>query len=140
MKAIAPVLAERGWGRIVNVCSTAAKRPSQTMPEYSVAKAAELEVSPDPGFRELDFGRFDRIPDILARDPAALERPFAKCLTRDPKPEDWRLGDHHPPVRHRPGGMATQRPCSPRQPAHQPERRSHRGYPAAASEPASLDA
>ena len=45
MRAIAPVLAERGWGRIVNVCSTAAKRPSQTMPEYSVAKAAELSLS-----------------------------------------------------------------------------------------------
>jgi NAD(P)-dependent dehydrogenase (short-subunit alcohol dehydrogenase family) len=45
MKAIAPVLAGRGWGRIVNVCSTAAKRPSQTMPEYSVAKAAELSLS-----------------------------------------------------------------------------------------------
>jgi 3-oxoacyl-[acyl-carrier protein] reductase len=45
MKAIAPVLAERGWGRIVNVCSTAAKRPSQTLPEYSVAKAAELSLS-----------------------------------------------------------------------------------------------
>jgi 3-oxoacyl-[acyl-carrier protein] reductase len=45
MKAIAPVLAERGWGRIVNVCSSAAKRPSQKMPEYSVAKAAELSLS-----------------------------------------------------------------------------------------------
>jgi 3-oxoacyl-[acyl-carrier protein] reductase len=45
MKAIAPVLAERGWGRIVNVCSSAAKRPSQTMPDYSVAKAAELSLS-----------------------------------------------------------------------------------------------
>lgn len=45
MKAIAPVLAERGWGRIVNVCSTAAKRPTQTMPEYSVTKAAELSLS-----------------------------------------------------------------------------------------------
>jgi 3-oxoacyl-[acyl-carrier protein] reductase len=45
MKALAPVMAERGWGRIVNVCSTAAKRPSQTMPEYSVAKAAELSLS-----------------------------------------------------------------------------------------------
>jgi 3-oxoacyl-[acyl-carrier protein] reductase len=45
MRAIAPVMAERGWGRIVNVCSTAAKRPSQTMPEYSVTKAAELSLS-----------------------------------------------------------------------------------------------
>ena len=45
MKAIAPVLAERGWGRIVNVSSTAAKRPSPSMPEHSVATAAELALS-----------------------------------------------------------------------------------------------
>jgi ankyrin repeat protein len=40
-------------------------------------------------FDALDFDRLDRIPDILARDPEALERPFAKTLTREPKPEDW---------------------------------------------------
>lgn len=40
-------------------------------------------------FDALDFDRLDRIPDILARDPEALERPFAQCLTREPKPEDW---------------------------------------------------
>jgi 3-oxoacyl-[acyl-carrier protein] reductase len=45
MKATAPAMAERGWGRIVNVCSTAGKRPSAAMPEYSVAKAAELSLS-----------------------------------------------------------------------------------------------
>jgi 3-oxoacyl-[acyl-carrier protein] reductase len=45
MKAAAPGMAERGWGRIVNVCSTAGKRPSAAMPEYSVAKAAELSLS-----------------------------------------------------------------------------------------------
>lgn len=45
MRAAAPPMAERGWGRIVNVCSTAAKRPSAAMPEYSVAKAAELSLS-----------------------------------------------------------------------------------------------
>jgi len=45
MKAAAPAMAERGWGRIVNVCSTAGKRPSAAMPEYSVAKAAELSLS-----------------------------------------------------------------------------------------------
>jgi 3-oxoacyl-[acyl-carrier protein] reductase len=45
MRAAAPAMAERGWGRIVNVCSTAAKRPSSAMPEYSVAKAAELSLS-----------------------------------------------------------------------------------------------
>jgi NAD(P)-dependent dehydrogenase (short-subunit alcohol dehydrogenase family) len=45
MRAAAPPMAERGWGRIVNVCSTAGKRPSASMPEYSIAKAAELSLS-----------------------------------------------------------------------------------------------
>jgi 3-oxoacyl-[acyl-carrier protein] reductase len=45
MAAALPPMAERGWGRVVNVCSTAAKRPSANMPEYSVAKAAELSLS-----------------------------------------------------------------------------------------------
>ncbi|HEX6782938.1 MAG TPA: SDR family oxidoreductase [Solirubrobacterales bacterium] len=45
MRAAAPGMAERGWGRIVNVSSTAGKRPSAQMPEYSVAKAAELSLS-----------------------------------------------------------------------------------------------
>ena len=45
MRAAAPPMAERGWGRIVNVASTAGKRPSSSMPEYSVAKAAELSLS-----------------------------------------------------------------------------------------------
>jgi 3-oxoacyl-[acyl-carrier protein] reductase len=45
MRAAAPAMADRGWGRVVNVCSTAGKRPSAAMPEYSVAKAAELSLS-----------------------------------------------------------------------------------------------
>jgi len=45
MTATVPGMAERGWGRVVNVCSTAGKRPSGSMPEYSVAKAAELSLS-----------------------------------------------------------------------------------------------
>ena len=45
MRAAAPAMAERGWGRIVNVSSSAGKRPSASMPEYSVAKAAELSLS-----------------------------------------------------------------------------------------------
>jgi len=45
MKAAIPPMADRGWGRIVNVCSTAGKRPSAAMAEYSVAKAAELSLS-----------------------------------------------------------------------------------------------
>ncbi len=46
----------------------------------------------EPGiclFDALDYNRLDRIPEILARDPASLERPFAECLSRAPKPEDW---------------------------------------------------
>jgi 3-oxoacyl-[acyl-carrier protein] reductase len=45
MRAAAPPMRKRGWGRIVNVSSTAGKRPSANMPEYSVAKAAELSLS-----------------------------------------------------------------------------------------------
>ncbi len=45
MRAAVPRMRERGWGRIVNVASTAGKRPSPLMGEYSVAKAAELSLS-----------------------------------------------------------------------------------------------
>lgn len=45
MRAALPAMAERGWGRVVNVSSTAGKRPSAMMPEYSVAKAAQLSLS-----------------------------------------------------------------------------------------------
>ena len=45
MRAAVPGMRERGWGRVVNVASTAGKRPSASMPEYSVAKAAELSLS-----------------------------------------------------------------------------------------------
>jgi 3-oxoacyl-[acyl-carrier protein] reductase len=45
MRAAIPPMEARGWGRVVNVCSTAGKRPSAAMPEYSVAKAAELSLS-----------------------------------------------------------------------------------------------
>jgi 3-oxoacyl-[acyl-carrier protein] reductase len=45
MRAVAPAMAERGWGRIVNVCSSSGKRPSATNAAYSVSKAAELSLS-----------------------------------------------------------------------------------------------
>ena len=45
MRHFAPLMAQRGWGRIVNVTSSAGKRPSQTWPAYSVAKAAQHSLS-----------------------------------------------------------------------------------------------
>jgi 3-oxoacyl-[acyl-carrier protein] reductase len=45
MRAAIPGMTERGWGRIVNVSSSAGKRPTVGTPEYSVAKAAELSLS-----------------------------------------------------------------------------------------------
>ncbi|MDX6657077.1 MAG: hypothetical protein QOH62_1870 [Solirubrobacteraceae bacterium] len=45
MRAAAPRMARAGGGRIVNVCSSSGKRPSQTNPAYSVSKAAQLSLS-----------------------------------------------------------------------------------------------
>lgn len=45
MSAYAPSMAERGWGRIVNVASSSGKRPSGSNAAYSVGKAAMLSLS-----------------------------------------------------------------------------------------------
>jgi len=45
IQAVLPSMRTRGAGSIVNVSSTAAKRPSTGMPEYSVTKAAMLSLS-----------------------------------------------------------------------------------------------
>ena len=45
MRAAAPRMAAAGGGRIVNVCSSAGKRPSLTNPAYAVTKAAQLSLS-----------------------------------------------------------------------------------------------
>ena len=45
MRAAAPAMAERGWGRIVNLCSSSGKRPSGMNMAYSVTKAAQLSLS-----------------------------------------------------------------------------------------------
>jgi 3-oxoacyl-[acyl-carrier protein] reductase len=45
IQAVLPGMRERLFGRIVNVSSTAGKRPSTGMPDYSVTKAAVLSLS-----------------------------------------------------------------------------------------------
>jgi 3-oxoacyl-[acyl-carrier protein] reductase len=45
MRAAGPRMAAAGGGRIVNVCSSAGKRPSLTNPAYAVTKAAQLSLS-----------------------------------------------------------------------------------------------
>jgi 3-oxoacyl-[acyl-carrier protein] reductase len=45
MRGAAPRMAAQGGGRIVNVCSSAGKRPSLTNAAYSVTKAAQLSLS-----------------------------------------------------------------------------------------------
>ena len=45
MRSAAPRMAASGGGRIVNVCSSSGKRPSQTNAAYSVTKAAQLSLS-----------------------------------------------------------------------------------------------
>ena len=45
IRAVLPAMRARRYGRIVNVSSTAGKRPSTGMPNYSVTKAAMLSLS-----------------------------------------------------------------------------------------------
>ena len=45
IRAVLPEMRERGRGSIVNVSSTSGKRPSTSMPNYSVTKAAVLSLS-----------------------------------------------------------------------------------------------
>jgi 3-oxoacyl-[acyl-carrier protein] reductase len=45
MRALAPKMADRGWGRIVNVGSSAGKRPSPANGAYAVTKSAQHMLS-----------------------------------------------------------------------------------------------
>ena len=91
MRAAAPVMAERGWGRIVNVCSSSGKRPSSTNMAYSVSKAAELSLS--RSFADLYASRGVLVNSVspgpisgdlwLASDGLAEQQARAGGMTRD---------------------------------------------------------
>lgn len=70
MREAAPAMAERGWGRIVNVCSSSGKRPSKTNMAYSVAKAAQLSLS--RAFADEFVGR-GVLVNAVAPGPVATE-------------------------------------------------------------------
>ncbi|MGO9974127.1 MAG: SDR family NAD(P)-dependent oxidoreductase [Solirubrobacteraceae bacterium] len=68
MRLAAPVMASRGWGRIVNVCSSSGKRPSGTNMAYSVTKAAQLSLS--RGFADM-YARDGVLVNAVAPGPVA---------------------------------------------------------------------
>jgi 3-oxoacyl-[acyl-carrier protein] reductase len=70
MRALAPAMADRGWGRIINVCSSSGKRPSKTNMAYSVTKAAQLSLS--RAFADEYAGR-GVLVNALAPGPVATE-------------------------------------------------------------------
>ena len=84
-RAAVPLLRERGGGAIVNVSSTAGKRPSTSMPHYSVTKAALLSLS-------------RLVADLHARDGIRCN-----AVTPGPTATDAWLG---------PGGLADQQAAS----------------------------
>jgi 3-oxoacyl-[acyl-carrier protein] reductase len=45
MRELTPLMADRGWGRVVNVSSSGGKRPSLTNAAYSVSKTGQLALS-----------------------------------------------------------------------------------------------
>ncbi len=70
MRAAAPRMAEAGWGRIVNVASSAGKRPSTTNIAYAVSKAAQLSLS--RAYADLYAGR-GVLVNAVAPGPVASE-------------------------------------------------------------------
>src|SRR5207237_9903765 len=81
IRAVLPGMQERGAGAIVNVSSTAGKRPSTGMPNYSVTKAAVLSLS-------------RLVADVYAKDGIRCN-----AVTPGPTATDAWLG---------PGGLAEQ--------------------------------
>jgi 3-oxoacyl-[acyl-carrier protein] reductase len=71
MRAAAPRMADRGEGRVVNVCSSSGKRPSASNAAYSVGKAAQLSLS--RAFADAYAGRGVLVNAVA---PGAVETPL----------------------------------------------------------------
>ncbi len=76
IRSVLPQMRERGRGTIVNVSSTAGKRPSTGMPHYSVTKAAVLSLS-------------RLVADVYAKDGIRCN-----AVTPGPTATDAWLGEH----------------------------------------------
>src|SRR3954467_3654409 len=76
IRAVLPQIRQRGGGVIVNVSSTAGKRPSTGMPHYSVTKAAVLSLS-------------RLVADVYAKDGIRCN-----AVTPGPTATDAWLGEH----------------------------------------------
>jgi NAD(P)-dependent dehydrogenase (short-subunit alcohol dehydrogenase family) len=76
IRAVLPPMRERRRGAIVNVSSTAGKRPSTGMPHYSVTKAAVLSLS-------------RLVADVYAKDGIRCN-----AVTPGPTATDAWLGEH----------------------------------------------
>lgn len=102
MQAAAPRMADRGWGRIVNVCSSAGKRPSSMNAAYTVSKAGQLSLSrvfadayaaggvlvnavaPGMTGSELWRGQDSLAAQIAARDGGTPEEAIAARVAKTP--------------------------------------------------------
>ena len=94
IRAVLPAMRERGKGVIVNVASTSGKRPSTSMPDYSVTKAAVLSLS-------------RLVADLYGGDGI-------RCNAVAPGPTAtvaW-LAREHSPTSRRPGPARPARRCS----------------------------
>ena len=103
IRAVLPGMRERGRGAIVNVSSTAGKRPSTSMPNYSVTKAAVLSLS-------------RLVADLYAKDGI-------RCNAVTPGPTA------RPRPGSRPAASPTSRPSAPESRATTCSRRSQRAAP-----------
>src|SRR3954451_18963899 len=110
MREAAPHMAERGWGRIVTVSSSAGKRPSLRNAAYAVTKAAQLSLSrvfadeyaargvlvnavaPGPTATELWTGDAGIAAQVAERSGSSRERELENAGSKVPI---GRLGEPH---------------------------------------------